>query len=107
MAAVDNSPLVYTNSGPGLVISCSILGFISTLFVVLRLWARRLTKQSVGLDGWLCLGSLLCHHAILAAAGIMVYEGGLGRDIRITATEDPTSTVHLFQVWILPNFMIK
>lgn len=97
MAAVDTSPLVYTNSGPGIVISCSILGFISTVFVALRFWARRLTKQSFGLDGWLCLASLLCHHAILAAAGIMVYEGGLGRDIRITATEDPNSTVHLFQ----------
>ncbi|KAK2600550.1 hypothetical protein N8I77_010077 [Diaporthe amygdali] len=91
---------VYTwmsDSGPGLVISCSILGFISTVFVLLRFWARRLTRQSFGLDGWLCLAALLCHHAVLAAAGITVYKGGLGRDIRITSTQDPNSVVWLFQ----------
>lgn len=107
MAAVDTSPLVYTNRGPGIVISCSILGFISTVFVILRFWARRLTRQSFGLDDWLCVASLLCHHAILAAAGIMVYRGGLGRDIRISATEDPTSTVYLFQVKTLLTFDVK
>lgn len=98
MAAVDTSPLVYTNSGPGIVISCSILGLISTLFVVLRVWARKLTRQAFGLDGWLCLAALICHHAILPAAGVMVYQGGLGQDIRVIVSRDPTAIVPLFQV---------
>lgn len=101
MASQDTSPLVYSDSGPGIVISCSILAFISTAFVCLRFWARTLTRQKFGLDDWLCLAALLCQHALMAAAGIMVYQGGLGRDIRITSTEDPQSLVFLFQVPML------
>ncbi|KAI7781493.1 hypothetical protein LA080_014669 [Diaporthe eres] len=97
MASADTSPLVYSNSGPSVMISCSILAFICTILVALRFWARRLIRQSFGLDDWLCLGALLCHHGALVAGWVMVYQGGLGRDIRITSTEDPRSVVILFQ----------
>lgn len=101
MASADTSPLVYSNSGPSMVISCTVLAFISTILVALRFWARRLTRQNFGLDDWLCLGALLCHHVVLAAGWVQVYQGGLGRDIRITSTEDPRSVVILFQVLML------
>jgi hypothetical protein len=97
MASVDTSPVVYTNSGPGIVISSSILAFISTVFVTLRFLSRRLTRQHFGLDDWFCLAALLCYHALLAAAGVMVYPGGLGRDIRLVVAEDPNNVVKLFQ----------
>ena len=102
MSSTDTSPLVYSNRGPGIIIGCSILAFISTVVFILRCWARRLTRQAFALDDWLCLAALLIQHALLAAAGVMVVQGGLGRDIRLVATQNPHSIVVLFQVCALP-----
>jgi hypothetical protein len=107
MASIDTSPLNYSNSGPTLIITCSMLAFITTIVFALRFWSRRLTRQPFGLDDYLCLAALIIQHGLLAAAGVMVVQGGLGRDIRITATEDPNSVVILFQVCILPTVAIK
>lgn len=98
MPPTDSSPLNYSNSGPGILIGCSILALISTVVFVLRVWARRLTRQPLALDDYLCLAALVIQHALLVAAGVMVVKGGLGRDIRITAAENPDSVTFLFQV---------
>lgn len=92
-------PLDYSDSGPGIVITVSILGFITSIVVVLRFWARRLTRQPFGLDDYLCLAALITQHVLMAGSCVSVVDGGVGRDMRITATEDPYSVVVLFQVW--------
>lgn len=93
-------PLDYSDSGPGIVITVSILGFITSIVVVLRFWARRLTRQPFGLDDYLCLAALITQHVLMAGSCVSVVDGGVGRDMRITATEDPYSVVVLFQVWM-------
>lgn len=90
-------PLDYLDRGPGIVISISILAFITTIIVGFRLWSRKLTHQPLGPDDYLCVAALLTHHALMAACCVGVVQGGIGRDIRITATEDPHSVVILFQ----------
>ncbi|TGJ86608.1 hypothetical protein E0Z10_g2177 [Xylaria hypoxylon] len=81
----------------GTIITGSILGFFTTIIVILRFWARRLTRQRFGLDDYLCLAALLFHHVLLAASGVASVDGGLGRNMMVTAAEDPNSTVILFQ----------
>ncbi|RYP67342.1 hypothetical protein DL771_007286 [Monosporascus sp. 5C6A] len=72
MSSVDPStiqpPLDYSDSGPGIVISVNILAFIASIIVVLRFWARRLTRQPFGLDDYLCLAALITQHALMAGS---------------------------------------
>ncbi|RYP19387.1 hypothetical protein DL765_003360 [Monosporascus sp. GIB2] len=101
MSSVDPStiqpPLDYSDSGPGIVISVNILAFLASVIVVLRFWARRLPRLPFGLDDYLCLAALITHHVLMAGSCVGVLGGGIGRDMRITATEDPYSVVILFQ----------
>ncbi|KAI0459323.1 hypothetical protein F5B21DRAFT_296836 [Xylaria acuta] len=97
MNAPTQPPLDYSNSGPGIVISGSIVGFFATVVVGLRLWARKLTRQPLGADDWLCIAALFFHHAVMAASCVAAVNGGLGRDMRLVVLENPTSTVVLFQ----------
>lgn len=98
MSSPDSSPLNHHNSGPGILISCTILALISTVIFFLRIWARRLTRQPFALDDYFCLAALVVQHCLLGAAGVMVVKGGLGQDMRITSTKNPRSVVFLFQV---------
>lgn len=103
MAPTDSTtiqpPLDYSDDGPGLIIGSHFLGSLATIVVALRFWARRLTRQPVGADDYLCLAALITHHVVLTATRVCVQKGGIGRDMRITSTEDPESVVILFQVW--------
>ncbi|CAI6096060.1 unnamed protein product [Clonostachys chloroleuca] len=101
MSAIDilaiQAPLDYSDSGPGAVIVFSILSFFTTTVVILRFLAKRLTRQTLGADDWLCLAALLIHHAFMIASCVGVVQGGMRRDVRITAVENPNSVVIFFQ----------
>lgn len=99
MSSEDQSPLDYTDKGTGLVAPAIVLSFVATIVTLARFWARKLTLQSFGLDEWLCLAALLAQHVFLAACGVSVFHGGMGRDIRISAAEDPESLGVLSKVW--------
>ncbi|KAI0810059.1 hypothetical protein GGR55DRAFT_695856 [Xylaria sp. FL0064] len=101
MSLTTQQPLDYSNSGPGIVISGSIVGFITTAVVALRFWARRLTRQELGLDDWLCLASLLFQHAVMASSAVGAINGGLGRDMRLVVSENPSSIAVLFQATLV------
>lgn len=103
--ATIQPPLDYSNDGPGIIIGCTILAAVSTVFVGARFWARKLTRQPFGWDDWLCLAALLVQHVLMAAVNVMVTQGGLGRDNRITVAEDPNSVVILFQVRSLIHYI--
>lgn len=103
MSSKDHSPLDYTDKGTGLVAPAIVLAFAATLVTMARFWARRLTRQSFGLDEWLCLAALIAQHVFLAACGVSVFQGGMGRDIRISAIEDPESLVVLSKSIIVTN----
>ncbi|CAH0000743.1 unnamed protein product, partial [Clonostachys byssicola] len=91
------TPIDYSDTGPGAVIACSILSVFTTTIVVLRFLAKRLTRQTLGADDWTCLAALLIHHALMIASCVAVVQGGMGRDARITVPENPHSAVILFQ----------
>ncbi|KAI4598725.1 hypothetical protein KJ359_002617 [Pestalotiopsis sp. 9143b] len=101
MSAMDQQviqpPLDYSNNSAGRVVGVVILGFIATFVVGLRFWARRLTRQAIGPDDYLCAASLFFQHALMIASCVCIVQGGMGRDIRVTASEDPHSVVVLFQ----------
>ncbi|KAK8037711.1 hypothetical protein PG991_001057 [Apiospora marii] len=101
MSATDpstiQSPLDFSDKGPAIIASGAALGFVSTIIVALRFWSRRLIHQRFGLSDYLCLAALLFHHGVLASGSVMVKQGGLGRDFRVTSTEDPNSVTILYQ----------
>ncbi|KAI2603188.1 uncharacterized protein GGS25DRAFT_528232 [Hypoxylon fragiforme] len=91
-------PLDYSDDGGHAAVVClAILAFIASVIVALRFWAKRLIRQSFGLDSYLCLAALIVHHILLAGSFVCILQGGLGRDMRITATENPHSVVVLYQ----------
>jgi hypothetical protein len=96
---MNQTPLNYTDKSTELTSSAVVLSLVATVVVVARFWARKLTQQPFGLDGWLCLAALVAQHVFLAAACVIVFQGGMGRDIRIAAAEDPHSGAILQQVW--------
>lgn len=92
-------PLDDSDNGPGMVIASAILGFVSTVIVLLRFLGKRLSRQPIGLDDYLCVAALIMQHVLLVSGCISVVEGGLGRDIRLVTAEDPNSVVTLYKVW--------
>ncbi|KAK7972308.1 hypothetical protein PG988_006442 [Apiospora saccharicola] len=90
-------PLDYSDKGPDIIISGAVLAFVSTVIVALRFWSRRLIHQRFGLSDYLCLAALLFHHGVIASGSVMAKQGGLGRDFRVTSTEDPGSITILYQ----------
>ncbi|KAI0405087.1 hypothetical protein F4802DRAFT_197528 [Xylaria palmicola] len=98
MSLSTQPPLDYSNNGPDIVISGSVFGFIATVVVSFRFWARRLTRQPLKLDNWLCLIALLFQHAVMASSAVGTINGGLGRDMRVVLLENPKSLVVLFQI---------
>ncbi|KAI0163509.1 hypothetical protein BJ166DRAFT_295339 [Pestalotiopsis sp. NC0098] len=97
MSTEDTSPLDYSDDGPAILISCAVLGFVTTVVVGCRFWSRKLVGTQWGLDDWLTFASLLAHHAVVVACGFMVVKGGLGRDIRVIVAEEPEDITELYK----------
>ncbi|KAI0202651.1 hypothetical protein F4808DRAFT_68624 [Astrocystis sublimbata] len=97
MDATTHPPLGITDSGLGIVISGSIVGFLATVTVALRLWARKLTRLPLGADDWLCIAALFFQHAVMIASSVAAVNGGLGRDMSVLALQYPDAVVVLFQ----------
>jgi len=85
-----------------MTIGCSILAVLATACVALRFWSKRLARTSWQLDDYLALLALGFHHALFASSIVSMVGGGLGRDIRLVAAEDPNAIVILFKVWPSP-----
>ncbi|KAI9147591.1 hypothetical protein HJFPF1_12619 [Paramyrothecium foliicola] len=96
----DTSPLDYSSDAVGMMAVCSILIVFSTIFVLLRLWSKRLSGAGWRLDDWLIVAALVIHHCFMATCFVMVIKGGLGRDGRLIIKEDPNSTVILYQAFV-------
>lgn len=96
----QNENMTTAQSSKGLAIEVveAILAFLATLCVILRVWARRLCKVPLGLDDYLVTFALLVHHACLSSALVGLISGGIGRDIRSVAKENPDTLVILFKV---------
>ncbi|RWA11981.1 hypothetical protein EKO27_g3116 [Xylaria grammica] len=98
-------PIDYYNNGPGMVGSTLVLAFLATIAVILRFWARRLTKVPLGLDDYLVLAALVLHHAQAAAGFATVFGGGVGRDFRLVLAEGPDTTVVLFKALLAADVL--
>jgi hypothetical protein len=94
----DESPSNSTDETPGLIGFAVTLSFVTTVVVAARVWARKLIKQPLLLDDWLCLAALVFQHGLLAACFMAVIQGGVGRDMRTAATQNPNSARILYQV---------
>ncbi len=95
---VATSPLDYSNDSPAIITSYSALVILSTVFVALRFWSKRLNATGWQYDDWLVMCALFMHHGFTASCYVMVMKGGFGRDIRLVVTENPNSVVILFKV---------
>ncbi|KAI1316815.1 hypothetical protein F5Y16DRAFT_393058 [Xylariaceae sp. FL0255] len=94
MALQIRSIPTYQDTGSGIVIGSSIVGFVTTVIVGLRFWARSLTRQPLRTDDWLCLSALFFQHALLVAACVEAIYGGLGRNMALIA---PNSLVTFYK----------
>jgi hypothetical protein len=95
---VDTSPLDYSNDATAMIISCSILLILSTVFVALRFWSKRLSGAGWKLDDWLVLSALAFHHCFMISGFVLLTKGGLGRDIRLVIKDNSNALVVFFQV---------
>uniref|UniRef100_A0A8H7K6A6 Rhodopsin domain-containing protein n=1 Tax=Bionectria ochroleuca TaxID=29856 RepID=A0A8H7K6A6_BIOOC len=94
---MDTSPLDFSDDSTGMIASCSILAGLATIAVALRYYARHLSGAKWQLDDWLIVLALVLHHGLLGASIVTMIDGGLGRDIRLVVTENPTATIPLFK----------
>jgi hypothetical protein len=94
---VDTSPLDFSDPGTGIIAGCTILAALTTVVVGLRFYARRLGRTALGWDDWLCFAALLFHHALFVGCVVGIWYGGIGRDIRLSAQEDPGSVPIAFK----------
>jgi hypothetical protein len=70
----------------------------ATLMVVLRFWARKLSRFGLGLDDWLALVTLFLLYFVLALSVVSVYEGGVGKPIAQALREQPMAPVTSLKV---------
>ncbi|KAI1270139.1 hypothetical protein F5Y18DRAFT_4728 [Xylariaceae sp. FL1019] len=97
MSTNTDSPIDYTNDGPGIVVGITILAFVSTVVVGLRLWSRRLMKAKLALDDYLAVAALVVSHVYYASAVATIIVGGVGRDYRLVTAEGPGKVEALFK----------
>ncbi|KAI1330288.1 hypothetical protein F5Y16DRAFT_33994 [Xylariaceae sp. FL0255] len=95
--ATVSPPIDYYNNGPGIIASTAVLAVIATIVVVLRFWARKLTRTHLGLDDYLVLSALLVHYACTAGTYASVIGGGVGQDFRLVEMEGPDKIVILYK----------
>lgn len=69
------------------------LTVVSTLFVILRFWSRKLSRFGIGLDDWLTLATLVLLYFVLALSVVLVYEGGVGKPMSQAMREQPMAPV--------------
>ncbi|KAI0880213.1 uncharacterized protein GGS22DRAFT_175434 [Annulohypoxylon maeteangense] len=80
--------LDHSNTGPVFLIPTIILNVLSTIFVGLRLYARRFKGLRLQFDDWIVVVALFFNHAQLIDEGIMV-KYGLGINGEIVAATYP------------------
>lgn len=71
---------------------------MSTLFIILRFWARKMTRFGLWWDDWLAIATLVCLYAVLILSSWAVYEGGIGKPITQAVTEQPAAVTELLKV---------
>jgi hypothetical protein len=101
----DGAVIDYSDAGPGMLAGGYILTFIATVFVGFRVWARRLTRISLGPDDYMILVALVLEHGIMAASTVSIRVGGIGKDVRLVE-QDANAIVVLYKV-MLPRAMIS
>lgn len=74
------------------------LTVVSTLFVILRFWSRKLSRFGIGLDDWLTLATLVLLYFVLALSVVLVYEGGVGKPMSQAMREQPMAPVTSLKV---------
>lgn len=75
------------------------LTVISTCFVILRFWARSITKFGLWLDDWLALATLVTLYATLVISIVVVVYAGVGKPILQALEEDPYVITKVLKVW--------
>ncbi|KAI1866314.1 uncharacterized protein JN550_007702 [Neoarthrinium moseri] len=98
------------DDGPSLIRTSIAMTILATLFVGLRLWARRIRKLKLALDDFLILISLPFLYALLAFDIIAAVHGGVGRHLDVNMSIDDgrlgRSMMYLFIVEFIYGTMI-
>ncbi|KAI1116730.1 hypothetical protein F5Y14DRAFT_53802 [Nemania sp. NC0429] len=71
------------------------LAVLSSLFVALRFWSRRISRLGVYWDDWLALLTLLIHHGLGATILIAFISDGLGFPMMRLKAADPRAAAEL------------
>lgn len=87
-----------SNGGVCALVFTIVLTVLSTLFIILRFWSRKMTRFGLWWDDWFALATLLCLYAVLILSVYAVYVGGIGKPIVQAVTDEPNAVTELLKV---------
>ncbi|KAI8961366.1 hypothetical protein F5Y11DRAFT_366732 [Daldinia sp. FL1419] len=96
------------------IVICTIFTPLSIFFVVLRLWARRITGQTIVFSDWAIVAALVLNCGQTALFFYMSIAGGVGHHIEYLETNWPAHISGLHKanavsriMWFTANSMVK
>lgn len=98
-------PLDYSDDIAPMAASTWTLLGLATLAIILRFFSKRLLRAPWQVDDYLALLALIFHHGLFAASAVAVIRGGVGRDMRLVAAEDPNNIVVLLKSFFAGEVM--
>lgn len=87
-----------SSDGVALIAVSVVSAALATIAMILRLWARRLMRITLGLDDYLALASLIVYYGQLIACLLHVLYAGTGTDQMTVLMENPTAITYNLKV---------
>lgn len=87
-----------SSDGVALLTVSVITATLATIAMILRLWARRLMRITLGLDDYLALASLIVYYGQLVVCFLHVLYAGTGTDQMTMLAQNPTAITYNLKV---------
>lgn len=87
-----------SSDGVALIAVSVVTATLATIAMILRLWARRLMRITLGLDDYLALASLIVYYGQLIVCFLHVLYAGTGTDQMTVLMENPTAMAYNLKV---------
>lgn len=87
-----------SGDGVALIAISVVTATLATIAMILRLWARRLMRVTLGLDDYLALASLIVYYGQLIICFLHVLYAGTGTDQTTVLMQSPSSIIYNLKV---------
>lgn len=87
-----------SSNGVALIALAVVTATLATIAMILRLWARRLLRVTLGLDDYLALASLIVYYGQLIVCFLHVLYAGTGTDQMTVFMQSPSAMTYNLKV---------